>query len=495
MTMYRGWFRALILLLLTALAIGLRLHRLGSESFWLDEGTSYAVASLSWSEMFRVLVHERANMALYLVILKLWLPFTHSDAGLRLLSVIFAGLSIPAIDALGRRLFQPLAGFFAALLLTLHGFHVRYSQEARAYALLVMLTILATWAFWALLRSERPMRSGSVYVALMVVAVYSQFMALFLMLGHLAMLVAGATRPAWRRAVLAAACVVLLCTPLFWVMARNDLEKISWVSRPGIAHILSFGFEISGRGNLPAGICYAALLAFALWRAMRDREAVWLRRMVILAGFPFALALGISLVGQPMLVPRYLIFLLPPFLLAVACALTSLPSAALRAGAAVVMVLVSVPGVVHAWNEPREAWRDAAAIILTEGRAADALFVYQTLGSRPLGYYLETSGRPVPRLVFPPEARKWQQNIQPDEPDLAALDGEDRIWLVLSRPHNRLRAARSDAIVNRIARTHAVARAWTLDGGMKVVLFERDGRAQQEPPLLRQVPQGALEQR
>lgn len=469
---YRGWFRALVLLLLTGLAAAIRLHHLGAESFWLDEGTSYLIASQSWGELFRVLAEERANMALYLVILKLWLPFAHSDAGLRLLSVVFAALSVPAIDGLGRRLFNPAAGLLAALLLTLHGFHVRYSQEARAYSLLVLLAILTTWVFTRMLDDERPARSCALYVALMAVTVYSQFMGLFLMVGQLASLAAGGTREAWKRAVLAAVAVVALCTPLFYVMLRNDLDKIGWIGRPSIWNVMAFGFEISGRGHLPAAFFYSLLLGFGLWIAVRRKGEIALRRMLITAAFPFFLALGISLVGQPMFVPRYLLFLLPPFLLAIAYALSAVRPALLRTGFAVAMVVVSAPGVVHAWNEPREPWRGVAVPIIARGRATDALFVYQTLGSRPLGYYLDTSGHPVPRIIFPPADRMWQQNIQPAEADLAALEREDRVWLVFSRFRRPVQAERAAGIEKRMAVTHRLAGEWPVDG-MRVMLWER----------------------
>ena len=124
----------------------LRFFRLGTNSFWLDEAASAVLARVDRHVFVGAIIHRQANMVLYYLLLRGWIRLGSSEFVIRGLSVVAGVAAIPAIYVLGTRLFGPKAGRVAALLLSVHAFHVEYSQEARAYSLFMLLAVMS-WLF------------------------------------------------------------------------------------------------------------------------------------------------------------------------------------------------------------------------------------------------------------------------------------------------------------------------------------------------------------
>jgi len=95
--------------LITLVAALLRLHGIASKSFWLDEGISVEIARLPWRQFFYVLRHREINMSLYYVLLHFWLAMGSTEGFIRGLSVLFSVVTVPALYALGARLFGRVA--------------------------------------------------------------------------------------------------------------------------------------------------------------------------------------------------------------------------------------------------------------------------------------------------------------------------------------------------------------------------------------------------
>ena len=88
----------------------LRLFRLGTKSFWLDEATSAVLARVDRQVFVGAIIHRQANMFLYYLLLRGWIRLGDSEFVVRSLSVLAGVAAIPAIYLLGTRLFGPKAG-------------------------------------------------------------------------------------------------------------------------------------------------------------------------------------------------------------------------------------------------------------------------------------------------------------------------------------------------------------------------------------------------
>ena len=146
---------ALILVVITALAFGLRVTHLDTQGLWSDEFTSLGRAMLAPSELLRDLPVE--HVPLYFWLLHCWtLAAGSSDFALRFLSVIWGTLAVPLLYALGRRLVARPAAVMAAFLLAINPFQVWYSQDTRMYSMLVGLGLMALWALDVALTEDAP---------------------------------------------------------------------------------------------------------------------------------------------------------------------------------------------------------------------------------------------------------------------------------------------------------------------------------------------------
>jgi mannosyltransferase len=136
---------ATLLVLLIAFAV--RFHQLGAQSLWNDEGNSLRLAQHSPTDLIDAAGRDIHPPGYYLL-LKAWIALAGtSEFGLRALSAFEGVLTVGVTLALGRRLFGRGAGILAGLLVALSPFAVYYSQEARMYAQLSLLSALSMALF------------------------------------------------------------------------------------------------------------------------------------------------------------------------------------------------------------------------------------------------------------------------------------------------------------------------------------------------------------
>ena len=138
----------LLLALFVLLAFALRVLRLDFQPLWWDEGYSVWFATHPLGQM-AALTAQDIHPPLYYALLHGWIGlFGAGPVSLRLLSVLFGVLAIPAIYLAGRRMLSHRAALLAAFLLAISPLHVYYSQEVRMYGLVALLSIGVLAAAW-----------------------------------------------------------------------------------------------------------------------------------------------------------------------------------------------------------------------------------------------------------------------------------------------------------------------------------------------------------
>jgi uncharacterized membrane protein len=131
-----------ILLPIVLIVVGslLRFHNLNAHGLWLDEASSVLFARTT--TFWRIMWRQEGNMLFYYLLLREWVRVGDTEFWVRIPSVFFAVASISMIYFLGRDLFSKTTGIIAAALITVHSFHIFFSQEARGYTLLVFLLLV-----------------------------------------------------------------------------------------------------------------------------------------------------------------------------------------------------------------------------------------------------------------------------------------------------------------------------------------------------------------
>jgi hypothetical protein len=228
------WRYAVAVIVVTAL--GLRLCNLGTSSVWLDEVFTLMRASLPIGETLASCARNAENVPLYAVMTHISLRLGLDEPWFRLVPISAAVLSIPLFGVWSRRHFGATAALIVAGLSCLSTFHVRYSQELRAYPYLLLVTSLALLAADRL-RTRPDLASVSMLATVVAVGWYTHLsfaLVLFPIAG--AALFSGvvadggraaAQRPAWTHLLLAVAAGTAAFVPWFVVIARALQPRLS----------------------------------------------------------------------------------------------------------------------------------------------------------------------------------------------------------------------------------------------------------------------------
>ena len=125
------------------LGTGLRFLNLGRQSVWIDEGFSWLASRMNFGAVTR-LAWEDVHPPLYYYLLKasLWV-FPDTEFGLRLVSVLCSIASLVVLITFVYRHWGHRAACYVGLLAALSPFDIYYAREARMYALLSFLFVLA----------------------------------------------------------------------------------------------------------------------------------------------------------------------------------------------------------------------------------------------------------------------------------------------------------------------------------------------------------------
>ena len=128
----------------------LRFTLLGRQSLWFDEADIVVRAQRSWSDVLSTFTIQGENGPLYNVVLAAWIRIAGvSEAAVRFPSAVAGVLAIPAIYILGRQIGGKQSGLLAAGLLAISPYHIWYSQEAKMYSIVALLSIVRRSFFFS----------------------------------------------------------------------------------------------------------------------------------------------------------------------------------------------------------------------------------------------------------------------------------------------------------------------------------------------------------
>lgn len=202
---------------LTLAAAALRFGTLDVQSVWLDESATILLAHRGFSGMLSHLPSSESAPPLYYVLVWAWTKiFGAGPLGFRSFSALAGTLTVPVLYLAGRRV-SVRVGLWAAALATVSPILYYYSQEARAYALLILLSAAAFVAWQEALR-KLTTRNLAWWSGLSTLALLTHYFAVFMFLPEAAVLL---RRLDWRRIRLAFAPVALVGATLIPLALRQ----------------------------------------------------------------------------------------------------------------------------------------------------------------------------------------------------------------------------------------------------------------------------------
>jgi 4-amino-4-deoxy-L-arabinose transferase-like glycosyltransferase len=423
---------------LTGVAVVLGGLFLGRHSFWWDESFSVAVANESLPHLWTQLGRE-TNMALYYVVLHLWLGFGDGEFVVRSLSVVCAAAAVPFVYATTARLYSARAATLAAGLLVVNPMFVAYAQEARSYAMTVLLVSAASYVFVRAIEDGSG-RSWVAYVLLCSAAFYAHYFAGFVVLAHACTisLVPATRRPTTRQMATVYGSIAALTLPTL-LLGRDETSKAAWIPKPGITGVPHVLKALAGGTTTLLLVAFIACVPFlvAAWRERRSPRA-WAYWFVLAWLVIPVVASYVVSFAQPIFIARYLIVSLPALLIAMGVGLASMTPRWVGVVLATLAVLLSARTVWNAYHDPlaKENWRGAASFLQSHARPGDGLVAYPADVRIPLDYYLAREGGSSALGVVYPDL-SWSAGVateelpQPTTSGLAAAEKPfRRIWVI-----------------------------------------------------------------
>ncbi|MGO9319765.1 MAG: glycosyltransferase family 39 protein [Solirubrobacteraceae bacterium] len=411
-----------VLLALTTLALALRVPDL-SRSLYTDEAYSLALSQRGFGQMLLLFGYEPNGTPYSIVLWPLIRMFGSSLTLLRLPAVLAGTASVPALWWAARRFTAPAAALLAAGLLAINPMAVWYSQDARAYAFVVLSACLAFGALANALDRRAGRWAWGVYVAAMVALAYCEIFAAPLALPAQALIVRRAGHAGFMRWLRSLLAVFVCCVPLLvaTAIAAGRRNALYWLPKTGRGLVSlalqEFTAGLSGLtaarwATLAAG---ALLIGAALWIVRRGRTplAGGALAMALCWGLlPGALLLAVSFV-RPVFFPRYVILSLPGLCLALALAAERLWHS--RRGIETAVACVAVVAIaaavadVHQRSAVEENWPPIVQWLRQERAAGQPTIVDNANVLPSLGYYDPALRAPDGALVV----QEWHDRPLP----------------------------------------------------------------------------------
>jgi len=295
----------------------LRIHNFDRPGLWLDEyGSWWVVAANDYAGVAARTFEVQGQSPLYYLIVRACVDlFGSASWSLRLPSLIFGILALGLGYAAARELFRDRrVALMAMAALALHAPLIRYSQEARPYALAIALSLASFMLF------SRVLRGGTLgervaYAFVTAATVYAHYLFGFVLIVQAGYAI-GRRSVGRRHALLALGGATLLTAPALPQLANLFARRhsLDWVATPaGVPEALG----IVARTFIEpwplglAALTVTVLLIFGTkaWRGNPDgRPGLVLAWLLV----PFGLvALMSTLLDINLIARRYLLFAAP----------------------------------------------------------------------------------------------------------------------------------------------------------------------------------------
>jgi mannosyltransferase len=432
---------------------------LGRPSFSLDESLSATLAYSPWPTFSHSVLHREANMSLYYLLLRVWDAVASTlvgsggsrEAVVRSLSVVSSVGALAIVMVVTRRLFDRRTALICGVLLAVDPLVVLFAQDARGYALSLLLVCASSALFVRGIRAPSGWGLWVGYALVSALAAYANFWAALVPLAHAASLSFLPRRSApWRYLVPTGVGLGILLVPLALLIHATDSSGVNWAAGSSAGKLFT-----TARADVPHGVIDLAVLLVVVvvvaavavvTRHSRTRGvADWLTGhwpvvfVVCWLVVPVAVVVLLSLAYKPLLVVRYLVICLPPFVMLVSYGLARLDR---RGTLAVLGALVVVSGVglgaLFAHGSPQD-WRGAVASVAHRSQPGDGLVIFAPYTRIPFQWYVPENPAAATNLhpLYPAgalgaNAMRYDTSIGIRSSSIEqAVAGYHRVWVVL----------------------------------------------------------------
>jgi len=408
---YKEKGHLILLILLILLGSFLRFYHLDYNSLWYDEAFTLFTANHSLPGIWDIVANNAPDLAnvvlagefnppLFYYLEHFMLVFGQSEFVLRFIPAFLGVLTIPVFYSIGKEFADEDIGIIMAALLSFSPFHVFFSQEARAFSMMLFIFSLAFFFFLVSLRTNS-VPSWIVFGFLSGVTVWTHFYAII----PLALLFAYALfwqiaqgrndRHQLRLYSLSVFTFILVCIPLVPLTISLFLKRTSLPPTWGTK-----GFDVVYQIFRALSEYHPAVMALFLILFVIGTFFLWktdkAKAILIVGLLTIPILISIALAEKIPMDKRYLLYVLPFFFLGISLSLK--PSAGLVKGRNVLIPLIIIFFLVQApflayyyipysTQYSKEDWRGIAKSIEQNSAEGDYIIVIPYYTRLPLDLY------------------------------------------------------------------------------------------------------------
>jgi 4-amino-4-deoxy-L-arabinose transferase-like glycosyltransferase len=394
-TQRRPGTTTLAVLALTLVGGALRFATLDARGFWQDEVATVFLVRDGFLDMFEAVARDESNPPLYYVLTWVWTRlFGDGEVGIRSLSALAGTLTVPLAYLAGRELVTRRAGVATAAIVAVNPLLIWYSQEARNYALLVLLTV-ASFYFFARALGRGATSSFVLWALLSVLAVATHYFAAFVVVAEGLWLLA-----ARRTRAVALSFGLVVATAAAWLpLAVSQRENPGFITATSlITRVQRLGREFAVAYEPPAGVVlgtiafalgFTGLVLVVLRGARREQQGALVAGSVAVAAV--AVPLALALAGADYFLQRNVLAALIPSALVAGTGFGAERARRLGPLAATLFCGLCTAVVIATADTPKyrtEDWRRAAAELDPPTGDRAIVATPESAALRPLAYYL-----------------------------------------------------------------------------------------------------------
>jgi len=384
-----------LLLSLTLFGAILRFYNLGYNSIWLDEASTLNFAIKSIPDIWQATTAGEFNPPLFYWTEHIMLIFGNSEVILRFIPALLGVLTIPLIYCVGKEFMDRNTGIIAAAAFAFSPFLIFYSQDARAYSMMLFFVTFAMVFYFRALKSN-DLANWALFGLLSALAFWTHFYALVI-IGALILYALYELFPKIKtniRAIqpLVISCVIfgLVCLPLILVTIQLFAKRTASAPTFGIQGpdlIIATFAQISG-SEVAMYLLLLLFIAGIVQAFLLDKnKGIFLVTITVLT-FVISNFLSYRIPMQP----RYLIFLAIVYFVAIALSYKLLYSLVNSRGVvygfiAILVVMNAFMLVGYYSGYVKEDWRGFAGGLQQMTEQGDFVVIVPGYVSQPLNYY------------------------------------------------------------------------------------------------------------
>ena len=390
---------AQLLCIITIIGCFLRFYNLTYNSLWLDETSSVTIAMLgSYANILNHTAVMEPNPPLFVwVVYTLMTWFGNNEFIIRFTSAFFGTLTVPAMYFVGKEFIDRNGGILAAATCALSPFLIFYSQEARAYGMLLFFIALAMLFYFRAIKNN-----GYKYWILFAIAASLVFWTHFysiILIGALIIYTLAIYKLQYIKELIASSAILLITAAPIGIIALPTVLKYT-TDKPsfgvqGLDVVMVSLVQYGGFNTMLAAVmallCIGGITILYLKERNKSYLLLWIIACTFITSIYFSYRIPI--------VPRYLSFINIVLILGVAASYklfyTLTQSKTIIYIMLIILAALVTPFLMNYYTTySKDDWRGFSKTLTAMTEPGDSIIIVPGYISQPLNYYYsnETDG-------------------------------------------------------------------------------------------------------